>query len=71
MKRNHHHPYHHHHHHHQYHNQKSSRAQTSPTRPITITKIYHTTGDRVKNNLTKETIRKAAKRIKGKSNMRF
>ena len=58
-------------HHYQYHYQKSGRVQTSPTRAINATQENHT-AERINiNNLTKETIREAAKRIRGKSNMKF
>ena len=59
-------------HHYQYHCQKSGRAQTSPTRAINITQANHNTAERINiNNLTKETISEAAKRNRGKPNMRF
>ena len=58
-------------HHYQYHYQKSGRVQTSPTRAINATQANHT-AERINiNNLTKETIREAAKIIRGKSNMKF
>ena len=56
--------------HYQYHDKKSGRVQTSPTRTINVTQANHMAKRININNLTKETIREAAKRIRGKSNMR-